>query len=88
MAQKIADFLSARAPSFSSLDAATYPAQITIIMTAPTCMLVGKFPLRVENIKEKTGYAPTIGATNFIGPIIKALYKAIPASAKNDPDAT
>ena len=34
------------------------------------------------------GYAPTIGATSFIGPIIKALYKAIPASAKNDPDAT
>tara|TARA_Y100001934_G_scaffold70778_1_gene87969 strand:+ start:4203 stop:4439 length:237 start_codon:yes stop_codon:yes gene_type:complete len=57
-------------------------------MTAPTWMLVGKFPLRVENIKEKTGYAPTIGATNFIGPIIKALYKAIPASAKDDPDAT
>jgi len=56
-------------------------------MTAPTWMLVGKFPLRVEKIKEKTGYAPTIGATNFIGPSINALYKAIPASAKNDPDA-
>ena len=74
-AHKIADFLFARAPSFSSLDAATYPAQITIIMTAPTCMPFGRFPLRLENIKEKTGYPPTIGATNFIGPFIKALYK-------------
>ena len=34
------------------------------------------------------GYAPTIGATSFIGPITKALYKAIPASAKNDPETT
>ena len=88
IAQIIADFLFARAPSFSSLDAATNPAQITIIMTAPICMPFGRFPLRLENIKEKTGYAPTIGATNFIDPIIKALYKDIPASAKNEPDAT
>ena len=57
-------------------------------MTAPICMPFGRFPWRLENIKEKTGYAPTIGATNFIGPIIKALYKEIPASAKNEPDAT
>ena len=88
IAQIIADFLFARAPSFSSLDAETYHAQITIIMTAPICMPFGRFPLRLENIKEKTGYPPTIGATNFIGPFIKALYKDIPASAKNDPDAT
>ena len=57
-------------------------------MTAPICMPFGRFPLTLENIKEKTGYAPTIGATNFIGPFIKALYKDILASAKNDPDAT
>jgi hypothetical protein len=42
----------------------------------------------LENIKENTGYDPTIGATSLIGPIIKALYKAMPAIAKEDPDKT
>ena len=38
IAQKIADFLFDSDPWFSSLEAATYPAEMTIIITAPKCI--------------------------------------------------